>query len=234
MRLVSAPSGNTAWTCGTTVLLRIPPSGPMRLLSCLIRDTTAKYCGKSRVMMRQMRFLSSSSGGSSPEMIRDASQKMNATFKWKWNLLIFYFRGSPSSVPLRIWLSSSSVYSQWCSFQLSPVSLLKITSSLSFPLRAAKWGISTITGLIFNREECSNLFKSRFFWLKFFMTSVYKILGQNGTYKTDHFKNLINAHNHKKTSLTQMQNKLHEHKQPGRNIQDINEIWEHYISSHYD
>ncbi len=58
----------------------------------------------------------------------------------------------PSSMPLRIWLSSSSVYSQWCSFQLSPVSLRKITSSLSFPLRAAKWGISTITGLTSSRK----------------------------------------------------------------------------------
>lgn len=53
----------------------------------------------------------------------------------------------PSSMPLSIWLSSSSVYSHWCSFQLSPVSLRRITSSLSFPLRAAKCGISTITGL---------------------------------------------------------------------------------------
>lgn len=63
--LVRAPSGKTACTWGTTVLLRIPPSGPIRLLSCLMRDTTAKYCGKSLVMMRQIRFLSSSSGVSS-------------------------------------------------------------------------------------------------------------------------------------------------------------------------
>lgn len=62
--LVKAPSGNTACTWGTTVLLRTPPSGPIRWLSCFTRDTTAKYCGKSLVMMRQMRFLSSSSGGS--------------------------------------------------------------------------------------------------------------------------------------------------------------------------
>lgn len=64
IRFVSAPSGKTAWTCGTTVLLKIPPSGPIKLLSCLILETTAKYCGKSRVIMRQIRFLSSSSGGS--------------------------------------------------------------------------------------------------------------------------------------------------------------------------
>lgn len=63
--LVRAPSGKTACTWGTTVLLRMPPSGPIRLLSCLMRDTTAKYCGKSLVMMRQTRFLSSSSGVSS-------------------------------------------------------------------------------------------------------------------------------------------------------------------------
>lgn len=54
---------------------------------------------------------------------------------------------SPSSMPLSIWFSSSSVNSWWCSFQLSPVSLRRITSSLSFPLSAAKWGTSTITGL---------------------------------------------------------------------------------------
>lgn len=63
--LVRAPSGKTACTWGTTVLLRTPPSGPIRLLSCLMRDTTAKYCGKSLVMIRQMRFFSSSSGVSS-------------------------------------------------------------------------------------------------------------------------------------------------------------------------
>lgn len=65
IRLVSAPSGNTAWTCGTSVLLSTPPSGPIRWLSCLMRDTTAKYCGKSRVMMRHIRLFSSSSGLSS-------------------------------------------------------------------------------------------------------------------------------------------------------------------------
>lgn len=53
----------------------------------------------------------------------------------------------PSSIPFKISFSSSSVYSQKCSFQLSPFSLRRITSSLSFPRRAAKWGISTITGL---------------------------------------------------------------------------------------
>ena len=59
--LVSAPSGKEAWTRGTVLLARWPPSGPIWLLSCLMRDTTAKYCGKSLVMMRQIRFLSSSS-----------------------------------------------------------------------------------------------------------------------------------------------------------------------------
>lgn len=67
IRFVSAPSGKTAWTCGTTVLLKIPPSGPIKLLSCLTRETTAKYCGKSRVIIRQIRFLSSSSGESSAD-----------------------------------------------------------------------------------------------------------------------------------------------------------------------
>lgn len=69
--LVRAPSGNTAWTWGTRVLLRTPPSGPMKWLSCFIRDTTAKYCGKSRVMMRHILFFSSSSGESSSAKIRN-------------------------------------------------------------------------------------------------------------------------------------------------------------------
>lgn len=60
----------------------------------------------------------------------------------------------PSSMPLRISFSSSSVYSQKCSFQLSPFSLRRTTSSLSFPRRAAKWGISTITGLT---QQCRTL-----------------------------------------------------------------------------
>ena len=58
--LVSAPSGKEAWTNGSVRLERTPPSGPIWLLSCLIRDTTAKYCGKSLVMMRHIRFFSRS------------------------------------------------------------------------------------------------------------------------------------------------------------------------------
>lgn len=52
--LVSAPCGNTACTCGTTVLDTIPPSGPIACTSCRMRDTTAKYCGKSYVTKRQI------------------------------------------------------------------------------------------------------------------------------------------------------------------------------------
>lgn len=63
--LVKAPSGKDAWTRGTVVLLRIPPSGPIWLLSCLIRETTAKYWGKSLVMILQIRFVPNSSGLSS-------------------------------------------------------------------------------------------------------------------------------------------------------------------------
>lgn len=53
--LVSAPCGKTACTCGTTVLDTIPPSGPMAWTSWRMRDTTAKYCGKSYVTKRQIR-----------------------------------------------------------------------------------------------------------------------------------------------------------------------------------
>lgn len=65
--LVKAPSGKEAWTRGTVVLLRIPPSGPIWLLSCLIRETTAKYWGKSLVIILQIRFFPNSSGLSSSE-----------------------------------------------------------------------------------------------------------------------------------------------------------------------
>lgn len=158
--LVSAPSGKTAWTCGTTVLLRMPPSGPIRLLSCLMRDTTAKYCGKSLVMIRQMRFLSSSSGVSSSaegETEKTWSGLYRLTPRCRQPVSSASVGDWPSSMPLSIWLSSSWVCSQWCSFQLSPVSLLRITSSRSFPRRAAKWGISTMTGL----EEQDTLGKSK-------------------------------------------------------------------------
>lgn len=70
--LVRAPSGKTAWTWGTRVLLRTPPSGPIKWLSCFIRDTTAKYWGKSRVMMRHILFFSSSSGESSSVKTRNS------------------------------------------------------------------------------------------------------------------------------------------------------------------
>lgn len=52
---VSAPSGKTACTCGTTVLDTIPPSGPIACTSCRILDTTAKYCGKSCVTILVIR-----------------------------------------------------------------------------------------------------------------------------------------------------------------------------------
>lgn len=59
--LVRAPCGNTACTCGTTVLETIPPSGPMACTSWRMRETTAKYCGKSYVTKRQIRLPASSS-----------------------------------------------------------------------------------------------------------------------------------------------------------------------------
>lgn len=52
---VSAPCGNTAWTWGTTELETIPPSGPIACTSCRIRETTAKYWGKSCVNIRVIR-----------------------------------------------------------------------------------------------------------------------------------------------------------------------------------
>lgn len=94
---MSAPSGNTAWTWGTTVLLRMPPSGPMKLLSCLMRDTTAKYCGKSLVIIRQMRFLSSSSGMSSSGYRTEAHRSGCV-------LLMMLFLWSALQVPHRLTL----------------------------------------------------------------------------------------------------------------------------------
>ena len=59
--LVRAPCGKTAWTCGTTVLLTTPPSGPMAWTSCRILETIAKYCGKSVVRIRVILFVFRSS-----------------------------------------------------------------------------------------------------------------------------------------------------------------------------
>lgn len=81
--LVRAPSGKTAWTWGTRVLLRTPPSGPIKWLSCFIRDTTAKYCGKSRVMMRHILFFSSSSGESSSVKTRNIQYKYSIVWSLK-------------------------------------------------------------------------------------------------------------------------------------------------------
>lgn len=72
--LVRAPSGKDAWTRGTVVLLSTPPSGPIWLLSCLIRETTAKYWGKSFVTILQIRFFSSSSTLSSSGGRRQVKQ----------------------------------------------------------------------------------------------------------------------------------------------------------------
>lgn len=103
--LVRAPSGKTAWTWGTRVLLRTPPSGPIKWLSCFIRDTTAKYCGKSRVMMRHILFFSSSSGESSSVKIRNVQYKypMSDEFrKWKSRCKTILVFPSKSLLPIII------------------------------------------------------------------------------------------------------------------------------------
>lgn len=53
----------------------------------------------------------------------------------------------PSSIPASSSVRSSGLASDWCSFHVSPLSLLNTISSLSFPRMEPKWGISTITGL---------------------------------------------------------------------------------------
>lgn len=53
----------------------------------------------------------------------------------------------PSSIPASSSVRSSGLASDWCSFHMSPLSLLKTISSRSFPRMEPKWGISTITGL---------------------------------------------------------------------------------------
>lgn len=59
--LVRAPSGNIAWTWGTTVELTIPPSGPTPCTSWRILVTIAKYWGKSVVRIRVIRLVFKSS-----------------------------------------------------------------------------------------------------------------------------------------------------------------------------
>lgn len=120
--LVSAPSGKEAWTNGTLRLHRVPPSGPIWCVSCLIRDTTAKYCGKSLVIMRQILFLSSSLGLSSSTGNEKKSNKWNGGKKGKKrphgvNFKIFsYFtdykhKRSPSV--------SHSVITKMCTYRLT-------------------------------------------------------------------------------------------------------------------
>lgn len=90
--LVKAPSGKEAWTRGTVVLLRIPPSGPIWLLSCLIRETTAKYCGKSLVMILQIRFFPNSSGLSSSEKTNEGKSHENKPISTTpWDKLVCNF-----------------------------------------------------------------------------------------------------------------------------------------------
>jgi hypothetical protein len=85
--LVKAPSGKEAWTRGTVVLLRIPPSGPIWLLSCLIRETTAKYWGKSFVIILQMRFVPNSSGLSSSRRQKEQEAVSAPLHRAPWYLL---------------------------------------------------------------------------------------------------------------------------------------------------
>lgn len=86
--LVTAVSGKIAWTWGTSLLVSWPPSGPMRSLSCWMRDTTAKYSGKSVEIMRRILFFSSSSWLSRSDGIR--SQKSIIIQIWKKKLLKAY------------------------------------------------------------------------------------------------------------------------------------------------
>lgn len=77
---VRAPCGKTACTCGTTVLETMPPSGPMACTSCRMRDTTAKYCGKSYVTKRQIRPPSSSSVWLYSVRFEDETRKTRRAF----------------------------------------------------------------------------------------------------------------------------------------------------------
>lgn len=61
IRLVRAPCGKTAWTWGTTVEDTIPPSGPTAWTSWRIRETRAKYWGKSVVSILVIRLVFRSS-----------------------------------------------------------------------------------------------------------------------------------------------------------------------------
>lgn len=72
---VSAPSGNIAWTWGTTVELTIPPSGPTPCTSWRILVTMAKYWGKSVVRIRVIRLVFRSSKAlSSERMLKNILQ----------------------------------------------------------------------------------------------------------------------------------------------------------------
>lgn len=53
----------------------------------------------------------------------------------------------PSKLPLSVSFTISSVACMGCSYQLSPLSLRRITISRSFPRREAKCGTSMMTGL---------------------------------------------------------------------------------------
>lgn len=76
--LVTAVSGKMASTWGTSLLVSRPPSGPISSLSCWMRETTAKYSGKSVEMMRRILFFSNSSW-----LSRSADTKGWKDRKWR-------------------------------------------------------------------------------------------------------------------------------------------------------
>lgn len=122
------------------------PSGPIAWTSCRILETIAKYCGKSvvRILVILLVFKSSS-----------------------------WFISSASKESWRTSWTASSVASSVCSFQVSPLSDLRITISRSLPRRLAKWGTSMITGL----EYETSTEKENNYFLFPFENNVYKKRG---------------------------------------------------------
>lgn len=147
------------------------PCGPMTLISCLRRDTTAKYTGRSQVrilvtllwLLWLSMFVSKSvwvwwlvwlfsiclvevvvyhTFKTIYNQITHFSEKKSL---YNWSLALYKW---PSKWPPRASWTASSGADRPCSCHVSPLSLLNMQISLSRSLNEAKWGISIRIGLV--------------------------------------------------------------------------------------
>ena len=147
---VRAPCGKTACTCGTTLDDTMPPSGPIACTSWRMRDTTAKYWGKSVVRIRVMRPEPVSSRAVNSANNTPAESKFSELI-WPANVLaehlLILTKLTPSWLQFSAANTKPTMLHDWDTFYLvnpsalGPFQALSSHLLLSLPSWCYLWGL---------------------------------------------------------------------------------------------